>query len=208
MTLSAIIFDCEHLTDAGTPTRFWCGPNDPDPLLVQIGALRLSLEPPFDIGETFDCLVCPVGRDGPAPLPEFFTRLTGITPDRLAHDGLPLADALTAFARFAGTDLLWSWGKDEITSIAPACFVAGLVSPLPATRFGNAAALVQQAGEPLEVVHTLRSHTIAAHFGMPPEAQAHDGLADARSVARVLQHLLRSDRLAPAALRDPSPRRA
>lgn len=203
MAGDAVIFDCEHLTDAGAPTRFWCGPQDPDPLLVQIGALRLSLQPPFDIGETFECLVKPVGRDGPAPLPAFFTRLTALGQDRVEREGVPLGAALASFAAFAGTDPLWSWGKDEITSLAPACFIAGIACPIPAARFGNAAVLLLAAGEPLETVHGLRSNTLPGHFGLPPEEIAHDGLADARGVARVLQHLLRGGRLRPEALTAP-----
>lgn len=196
---TAVIFDCEHLTDAGTPQRFWCGPDDPDPLLVQIGAARLSLTDPFDLGETFDCIVRPMGRAGPVDPPAFFTRLAGIDAARIAAEGRPLAEALSAFADFAGDAPIYSWGKDEITSIAPSCFVEGIVSPIPTARFRNAAALVVAAGEPLDTVHGLRSHTIAAHFGLPPEDRAHDGVSDARSVARVLQHLLAAGRLAPAA---------
>lgn len=196
---SVVVFDCENLTNETSPGRFWCGPDDPDPLLVQIGALRLSLVPPFDLGDSFDGIVTPVGRDGPVAPSPFFTRLTGIDAARIAREGRPLVRALADLAAFAGDDALWSWGKDEITSIAPACFVAGIVSPLPAARFGNAAALLVAAGEPLETVHRLRSHTLPQHFGLPAEEAAHDGLADARGVARVLQHLLRAGRLDPAA---------
>ena len=195
MTATAIIFDCEHLTNQTSPQRFWCGPDDPDPLLVQIGAVRLSLEPPFALGETFDCIVQPVGRAGPVAPSAFFTRLTGIDAARIAAEGRPLEDALNSFADFVNDAPIFSWGKDEITSFAPSCFVAGITSPLPAARFGNAAALLLSAGEPPETVQNLRSHTIAAHFGLPKEDRAHDGLADARSVARVLQRLLQAGRL-------------
>jgi DNA polymerase III epsilon subunit-like protein len=198
---SVVVFDCEHLTGETSPNRFWCGPDDPDPLLVQIGAVRLSLSPPFALGDSFDCIVEPLGRDGPVEPSPFFTRLTGIDAGRIAREGRPLHRALDAFAAFVQGDAIWSWGKDEITSIAPACFVAGLVSPLPAARFGNAAALVVKAGEALATVHGLRSHTLAAHFGLPPEPHAHDGLADARAVARVLGHLLADGRLRPDDLR-------
>ena len=199
--VSVVVFDCEHLTNETSPSRFWCGPDDPDPLLVQIGAVRLSLEPPFGLGESFDCIVAPVGRDGPVAPSPFFTRLTGIDADRITREGRPLDRALKDFAEFAGGDAIWSWGKDEITSIAPACFVAGIVSPLPAARFGNAAALLVKAGVPLATVHGLRSHTISAQFGLPPEPRAHDGLADARAVARVLGHLMAEGRLRPEDLR-------
>jgi hypothetical protein len=126
-----VVFDCEHLTNETSPSRFWCGPDDPDPLLVQIGAVRLSLEAPYALGDSFDCVVAPMGRDGPVAPSAFFTRLTGIGADRIAREGLPLSEVLARFADFAGDATLWSWGKDEITSIAPACFVAGIVCPCP-----------------------------------------------------------------------------
>lgn len=199
-----VVFDCEQLTVPGAPQRFWCGPEDPDPLLVQIGAVRLSLVAPFELQDTLDCLVQPAGRDGPVALPAFFARLTGITADRVEAEGVCLSVALDRLAAFAEGAPLYSWGKDEINAIAPSCFAAGIVSPLPAARFGNAAVLVRQAGEALDIVHGLRSHTIAAHFGVASQDRAHDGLADALSVARVLQHLLRAGRLEAAAVARPS----
>jgi hypothetical protein len=156
--------------------------------LVQIGAVHLSLDPPFGLREAFDCIVRPVGRDGPVPPPEFFTKLTGIDGDRVAREGVPLSEALEGFASFTGGAPIFSWGKDEITSIAPACFVEGIVCPIPVRRFGNAASLLLSAGVPLDVVHGLRSHTLPAHFGLEPETRGHDGAADARGVARVLSH--------------------
>jgi len=196
--LAATVFDCEHLTDRGAPQRYWCGPEDPDPLLVQIGAVRLSLEPPWAPGESFDCIVRPEGRHGAVAPPAFFEELTGLGAARITDEGLPLAEALDRFAAFAGAGPILSWGKDEITSIAPACFVAGILCPLPARRFDNAARLLVAAGVPPDEVHGLRSHTLCAHFGLPPEPRAHDGVADARAVARVLGHLLAAGRLAPS----------
>jgi hypothetical protein len=193
-----VVFDCEHLTDETSPQRFWCGPWDPDPLLVQIGAVRLALEAPFPLGDTFDCIVRPIGRDGPVAPPAFFTRLTGIDADRIARDGMGLTEALRAFADFVGDAPIYSWGKDEITSIAPACFVEGVVCPIPVARFRNAAALLLKAGVPAETVSRLRSHTLPAHFGLHPEPRGHDGVADARGVARVLSFLLSEGLLAPS----------
>jgi hypothetical protein len=166
------------------------GPDDPDPLLVQIGAVHLSLDPPFGLRRTFDCIVRPVGRDGPVAPPEFFTKLTGIDGDRVAREGVPLSEALEGFASFTGDAPIFSWGKDEITSIAPACFVPGIVCPIPVRRFGMPRAPAE-AGVPLDVVHGLRSHTLPAHFGLEPETRGHDGCSRCprrrpRSVASVV----------------------
>ncbi len=195
MSARAIIYDCEQLTTPGAPMRFWCGPNDPDPLLVQIGAVELSLSAPFDTGATFSVLIKPVGRDGLVAIDPFFTKLTGITPEAVEEHGTSLAEALERFDQFCGDAPIYSWGKDDILAIAPSCFAAGITCPIPAGRFHNAAKLLLAAGEELEVIHGLRSHTITDHFGLEPDGRAHDGLSDAMNVAHVLQHLLQEGRL-------------
>ena len=201
MTQSAVIYDCEFLTAPGAPMRFWCGPKDPDPVIAQIGAVRLSLSGDFELEETLSCLVTPRGRDGATlPLDPLFTRLTGITEEAIAAEGQELGAALSALGDFAGDDRLWSWGKDEFNMVAISCYVAGIAPPLPVTRFGNACDLTLAAGLPLDEIHGLRSNTLAGHFGLKvPELRGHDALDDARSVAFALQHLLRDGRLSPAA---------
>ena len=48
----AIVFDCEFLTAEGAPQRFWCGPYNPDPVIVQIGLVRLGLSAGFPVADT------------------------------------------------------------------------------------------------------------------------------------------------------------
>ncbi|RUV80239.1 exonuclease, partial [Mesorhizobium sp. M1A.F.Ca.IN.022.07.1.1] len=38
---TAIIFDCEFLCLQGSQRRFWCAPHDPDPVIAQVGAVKL-----------------------------------------------------------------------------------------------------------------------------------------------------------------------
>ena len=190
---SAVIWDVEFLTDAGAPQRFWCGPRDPDPVLVQIGAVRLGLEGDFALGRTFERVVVPRDRAGAVwPLSPLFTRLTGIDDARVANEGVELEPALTTLTGFAGDDTIWAWGNDEIFAVGISCYLAGVVPPLAATRFGNATRLLVKSGVPEDEVVTLRSNTLCAHFGVDDGgAQAHDALGDAKSVAYVLQHFLR-----------------
>lgn len=198
----AVIFDCEFLTTADAPMRFWCGPHDPDPIVVQIGAVKLSLEGDFAIAGTRRLHIKPVGRNGqPLPLDPFFTKLTGITEATLAEWGTSLEHALNAFEVFAGTARLWSWGKDELNLMAISCYVAGVAPPLHAAQFGNACDLLLAAGMPYDDLKQTRSNTLAAYFGLEfPALRAHDALDDALSVAHVLQHLLQAQRLDPAEL--------
>ena len=194
---TATIYDCEFLTNQSAPSRFWCGPMDPDPTVVQIGAVRLELEGAFALGDTFETIVRPRDRTGAeAMLDPHFTWLTGITPERVRDEGVPLADALDRFELFAGTDRCWSWGKDELNLLAISCWVEGIDAPMRPGRFGNAAALLLASGMDPEPVGKLRSNTICEALGVSvPLLRGHDALGDAQSVAYALQHLLRTGAL-------------
>ena len=200
---TAIIYDCEFATAPGAPQRFWCGPLDPDPVVFQIGAVRISLAAPFEVLERFEVLIRPLDRHGaPLVLDPLNARLTGVTEDRLEAEGVPLAEALDRLGAFAGSDTLWAWGKDEFNMVAISCYVAGIGPPIPACRFGNAPSLFLEAGVPLDVIHALRSNTMLDHFGLSlPDARGHDALGDARMVAEALRHLMQTGALDPAHLR-------
>ena len=197
---TAIVFDCEFLTNESAPQRFWCGPHDPDPIVAQLGAVRLGLDGDAPVLETLDVVVQPRDRSrARAALDPHFTWLTGITEERIETEGVPLADALARFQAFADGARCWSWGKDELNLMAISCYVEGIAPPMGPARFGNAAALVLSSGVPPETVARARSNTLAAILGVEhPPVRAHDALGDALSVAYALQHLLREGRLAPA----------
>ena len=85
--------------------------------------------------------------------------------------------------------------------MAISCYVAGISPPIPATSFGNAASLLLAAGVALDTITELKSHNLAAHFGLEcKELRAHNALDDATSLAQVIQHLLRVGKLKPEAL--------
>ncbi|AVO37472.1 exonuclease [Pukyongiella litopenaei] len=202
---SITVYDAEFLTAPGAPQRFWCGPEDPDPLTIQIGAVRLSLEPPFGMSQPESWPVRPVDRHGRVvPVDPLVTRLTGLGDADLAR-GLPLTDALRALDRFSQGDPLFAWGKDELLTLAASLFVEQVPSPIPATRFRSAVPLLVRAGETRETVEGLRSHTICAHFGLASPGRAHDAAGDAQAVATVLGHLLGAGRLRPGDFAGPAP---
>ena len=110
----AFIFDCEFLTAEGAPSRFWCGPFDPDPVVAQIGIVRLGLEGDYPVAETKRLYVVPPDREGGRQaLDPLFTRLTGIDEQVIEAEGLALKQALAEVETFCGGAKLWSWGKDE-----------------------------------------------------------------------------------------------
>jgi DNA polymerase III epsilon subunit-like protein len=196
---AAIVFDCEFLCVHGSPSRFWCGPHDPDPVVAQIGAVKLGLEGDFPLLETYRAYVQPIDRFGNRyTLDPFFTQLTGVTQDDMQTKGLPLQESLAGLDRFSGGARFWSWGKDELNLLATSCYIAGIPAPIPAHRFDNAVKLVIAAGMPIEDIEKTRSSQLADYYGVEhPPLQKHDALDDALSVAYALQHLLTTAKLRP-----------
>ena len=195
-----LIFDCEFLSAEGSPSRFWCGPYDPDPVVVQIGIVKLGLTGRFPILDTMRTYVVPRDRHGKRrSLDPFFTRLTGITEENISADGTSLSEALEKTDAFADGAKLWSWGKDEFNMIAISCFVEGFAPPMLATQFGNACDLLLKAGMPYEDLKKTRSQNLTTYFGIDcPDLRDHDALDDALSVAYVVQHLLGKKALSAA----------
>lgn len=195
----AIIFDCEFLCLEGSQRRFWCAAHDPDPVIAQIGAVRLGLEGDFPLLGTYKAYICPVDRHGERyAIDPFFTRLTGITGEIIDVEGVPLQEALSSFDSFTEGAQCWSWGKDELNMVAISCYVAGIQPPIPANRFDNAVKLLLAAGMPLEDLAKTPSNRLADYYGVEhPPLQGHDALDDALSVSYTLQHLLKGGKLTP-----------
>lgn len=109
---TAIVFDCEFLCIQGSQSRFWCAAIDPDPVIAQIGAVRIGLEADFPVLETFKSYVTPVDRHGDRyALDPYFTNLTGITEEQIDEKGTSLHKALADVETFSQEAKLWSWGK-------------------------------------------------------------------------------------------------
>ncbi|WP_064705433.1 3'-5' exonuclease [Rhizobium bangladeshense] len=196
---TAIIFDCEFLCVEGSQRRFWCAAHDPDPVIAEIGAVKLGLEGEFAILDTHKSYIKAVDRFGRRyPLDPYFTDLTGITEANIDTHGIALEDALSAVDSFSGGARLWSWGKDEMNMVAISCYVAGIQPPIPARRFDNAVKLLLAAGMPIEDLAKTPSNKLAEYYGVEhPPLQAHDGLDDALSLTYALQHLMRIGKLQP-----------
>lgn len=198
---TAIIFDCEFLCLEGSQRRFWCAAHDPDPVIAQIGAVKLGLEGDFPIIDTFKAYVRPVDRFGNRyALDPFFTNLTGITEENIEAEGVPLQDALAQVDRFSGGARFWSWGKDELNMVAISCYVAGIQTPIPAHRFDNAVKLLLTAGMPVEDLAKTPSNKLSDYYEVQhPPLQGHDALDDALSVSYTLQHLMKTGQLSSEA---------
>lgn len=198
---TAIIFDCEFLCLEGSQRRFWCAAHDPDPVIAQIGAVKLGLERDFPLLETYKAYVRPIDRYGNRyAIDPFFTKLTGITGETIEAEGVALQEALSGIDRFSGAARFWSWGKDELNMVAISCYIAGVQPPIPADRFDNAVKLLLAAGMPIEDLVKTPSNKLADYYGVEhPPLQAHDALDDALSVSYTLQHLMKAGKLRPEA---------
>ncbi len=99
---TAIIFDCEFLCLEGSQRRFWCAAHDPDPVIAQIGAVKLGLDGDAPILDRFSAYVRPIDRFGNRyALDPFFTTLTGITEEDIDTKGVDQSEALLALDRFS-----------------------------------------------------------------------------------------------------------
>lgn len=196
----AIILDCEFLCLEGSQRRFWCAAHDPDPVIAQIGAVKLGLEGSFPILDTCKIYIRPIDRFGNQyALDPFFTTLTGITEENIRTDGVALQDALACIDSFSEGARFWSWGKDELNMIAISCYVAGIPPSIPAHRFDNAVKLLIAAGMPIEDLAKTPSSKLADYYGVEhPPLHGHDALDDALSISYALQHLLMAGKLQSA----------
>ncbi|NTG38719.1 exonuclease domain-containing protein [Agrobacterium rhizogenes] len=194
---TAIIFDCEFLCLEGSQRRFWCAAHDPDPVIAQIGAVKLGLEGDFPVVDTFKAYVRPIDRFGNRyALDPFFTKLTGITEENIEAEGVALQEALAQVDSFSNGARFWSWGKDELNMVAISCYVAGIQTPIPAHRFDNAVKLLLAAGMPVEDLARTPSNKLADYYLVQhPPLQGHDALDDALSVSYTLQHLIKTRKL-------------
>lgn len=196
---TAIVFDCEFLCIQGSQSRFWCAAIDPDPVIAQIGAVRIGLEGNFPLLETFRRYVKPVDRHGERyAIDPYFTSLTGITEEKIEGEGTSLQSALADVDRFSQGAQFWSWGKDELNMVAISCYVAGIQPVIPADRFDNAVKLLLAAGMQVEDLAKTPSNKLADYYGVKhPPLQGHDALDDALSIAYTLQYLLQAGKLQP-----------
>lgn len=178
-----IIADLEYTTWEGALEGGWSAPGQFREI-VQIGAVRVDAGNGFAELASFSMLVRPTINP---ELSDYFTALTGITNDVVMRDGRSLEDALTAFAAFGGTDVVLSHGRDDLV-IGEDCALKELDNPFAGA---GAAAVWRDINPPLRVLtgRRMESSVLPAFFGMEPAGSAHDALADARALARVLAHL-------------------
>lgn len=172
--------------------RSFSGPYDPEPTVVQIGAVKISLSDGLPIVDKTTIYIIPRSRRGERlALGAYFINLTGITEQNIDDHGVSLETALNALDEFSQGSTLWAWGHDERNMIALSCFVENIPMPIASTRFDNAARILLKAGMPMEDILKTNSGRLAAYYDLDDakNIQEHDGLSDALSITYAMQYL-------------------
>ncbi|MFY0661613.1 MAG: exonuclease [Shimia sp.] len=192
-----VIFDTEYLSCEGAMHRLWSAADDPDPLLVQIGAVLIDLDAPARVEDSLNVLVLPNDRFGAqCALDPYFVALTGITNERLRAEGVGIEAALEALDRFSRGSRLWSWGKDELFALGVSCFVQGVQPSIPASRFGNLKSVFQKASMSVHDIANTNSANLSTFFGVETGLlRDHDALDDAFSLSAAVLHQLDSAKI-------------
>lgn len=179
-----VVADLEYTSWAGAQESGWSAPGQFREI-VQIGAVRVDAGDGFAEHAHISVLVRPTINP---ELSDYFTALTGITNTVVARDGVSLDEALVAFSEFAAGDIILSHGRDELV-IGEDCALKDMGNPFADADW-------RDINPPIHAVtgQRLMSSELLSYFGLKPDGPAHDALADARALARVLAHLKNEDR--------------
>lgn len=192
-----VVLDCEYLTKEGAMGRMLPGFDDPDPIVVQIGAVLLDIEKGAEIVDNIKLYIKPLDRDGATyQLDPYFTDLTGVSDDDLSKKGVDLATGLEQLDTFTRSADLWSWGKDELIALGVSGFLRGIAPPMAATRFGNLKYVLRRAGMSVDDIRATSSGESADFYGVGDTSLSkHDALDDALSLASPLRDLVENGSL-------------
>lgn len=173
-----VVVDLEYTSWEGALARGWSGPGEHREV-VQIGAVRLDAANGFAETAAFSRFAFP--RANPA-LSAYFTALTGIDDARLAAEAVASDAAVGAFARFAEGAVIASHGGDDAV-IAETAALHGFGNPLEGRPWVDIAPPIRAL-----TGRKAMSAELPALLGLAAPETAHDALADARALARVLRH--------------------
>lgn len=183
-----VLFDTEFTAWEGSQQRLWSEPWEHREL-VDLGAVRVSAET-FAITGEFHRMTVPTVN---STLSDYFTGLTGITQQDLEAKAVPLPDLLDDFQAFCGpARLIASNGIDDRVLIETVR-LNGLDTDPFVRPFLNLRTPIA------EVLHIDEAKTttsqLPALVGLDLQKQIHNGLDDARALARALGKLRQDGRI-------------
>ncbi len=190
-TRPSVLFDLEFTAWEGSLASGWSRPGEWREV-IQIGAVRLGPGPALAEDASFCCLVRPVRNP---VLSSYITALTGITQQAVEAEGLAFPEALARFDAFVGDGdaPVCCNGRDHEILAENAAWHG-----IPPSR--HHARMVDIRGHLAQMLGTgdrLFFSTQVAELsgGAAPPGQRHDALADVRSIAAGLRHLIADGRL-------------
>jgi inhibitor of KinA sporulation pathway (predicted exonuclease) len=180
-----VFYDTEFTTWEGAMERDWTGPGEYREL-VQIGAVRFNLAALEEL-EEFIVLVKP--KKNPV-LSDFFVKLTGITNDDVAKNGLAFPDAYAQFQTFLNSTPSACYGWDAKVMRENLTF-----NNMPASEqdfdSANIGPWFFDVGAPFGIKGKINSGKLAAALGAPMKSiQEHNALHDSRSIAAAYRFLI------------------
>jgi inhibitor of KinA sporulation pathway (predicted exonuclease) len=183
------IFDLEFTAWECSMARHWLVPGEFKEV-VQIGAVKLDADS-FRILAEFDMLVRP--RINPVLSP-YFKKLTGITSERIARQGVDFAIAYARFLEFSEGGPVAAFGHDEDV-LADNIRLYGMTGAGPLPVFYDLRGWFAVQGVDPRGMH---SCDVGPALGVPFMGQTHNALDDARSIAGAMA-VMAARRQRPAA---------
>jgi len=176
----AVVYDLEFTAWDGSQGRKWMAPGEYKEV-IQIGAVKVDAD--FSPQETFNVLVQPRLNRALSP---FIQRLTGISNDAIAQEGLDFADAFARFVDFAGPLPIVAFGRDDLV-LADNIRLYGLKAPPPMPQWIDIRHWLMDNGIDVRGMHAC---DVGPAAGVAFEGQTHDGLCDALGVAAGIKALI------------------
>jgi inhibitor of KinA sporulation pathway (predicted exonuclease) len=188
---SITVFDLEYTAWECSMARHWLTPGEFREV-VQIGAVKLNADSFSPLAE-FDLLVRPRINSVLSP---YFQKLTGITGESVARQGVDFAAAYARFLEFAGEGPTAAFGHDERV-LEDNIRLYGMKGARPLPVFYDLRGwFAVQGMDPRGML----SCDVGPALGLPFSGQTHNALNDARSIAGAMAAMAsRGARLRPAA---------
>lgn len=184
-----ILFDTEYTSWEGSLQRKWSEPWEHREI-IQIAAVKLSIDEDVVEEETYDCLVKPVVNPR---LSDYFVQLTGISQAVVEEKGSQFQEAYQGFLAFCEHGALpaFSWGDDPAV-IRENCVLNGL----PYKDFPRGFHDIRDVLETIGIdTRPYSSGTVYQAVQAPFDLASHNALNDVRSMEVALATLNRAGRL-------------
>lgn len=185
------IFDLEFTAWECSMARSWLTPGQFREV-VQIGAVKLDADS-FAVQAEFEVLIRP--RFNPV-LSSYFEKLTGISSEQVAAQGMDFRTAYERFLVFAGESPVAAFGRDEKV-LEENLRLCGIKDAKPMPLFYDLRGWFAVQGLDPRGLHSCE---IGPALGVPFAGRIHNALDDARSVAAGMEAIAaRGAWLKPAA---------